>query len=166
MGVGRLAPQKDFPTLIRAFAAVRARRPARLVILGEGEDRPALEALAAELQIKDDVRLPGFDHNPFRFMSRAAVFALSSIYEGLPGALIQAMACGCRVISTDCPGGSREILPDGPIVPMRDAPALARGILALLDDVDRGPARATHATARFTEASTIDQYLQVLGVSP
>jgi len=169
MGVGRLAPQKDFSTLIRAFALVRRERPARLVILGEGEERAALEALARELGVADDVRLPGYDHNPFRFMARAQVFALSSIFEGLPGALIQAMACGCRVISTDCPGGSREILAGadptrGALVPMRDPAALGRGIAALLDDAARGPARVRHDVARFTEEASIDQYLDVLGV--
>jgi glycosyltransferase involved in cell wall biosynthesis len=168
LGVGRLAPQKDFSTLIRAFARVRRDRAARLVILGEGEERASLEALARELGVGDDVRLPGYDHNPFRYMARATVFALSSIFEGLPGALIQAMACGCRVISTDCPGGSREILDGGrhgPLVPMRDPEALAHGIATLLDEAARGPARRTHDVARFTEAAAIDQYLDVLGVA-
>ncbi len=168
MGVGRLAPQKDFATLLRAFATVRAARPARLVILGEGEERAALEALARELRIDADVRLPGYDHNPFRYMQRATVFALSSIFEGLPGALIQAMACGCRVISTDCPGGSREILEGGklgPLVPPRDPPALARGLLALLDDAARTPARPAHPVDRFTEHAAVDAYLDVLGVA-
>ena len=113
LGVGRLAPQKDFPTLLRAFAQVRAEREARLILLGEGPERRPLEQLARQLGVAADVRLPGTDHNPFRYMSRAAVFALSSIYEGLPGVLIQALACGCRVISTDGPGGAREVLDDG-----------------------------------------------------
>ena len=146
LGVGRLAPQKDFPTLIRAFAQVRAGREARLVILGEGPERRALEALTRQLGVAADVKLPGFDHNPFRYMSRASVFALSSIYEGLPGALIQAMACGCRVISTDGPGGAREVLENGengPLVPRRDPGALARGISALLDDARSGRRAST-----------------------
>lgn len=164
LGVGRLVPQKGFATLVRAFADLRARRPARLVILGEGAERGALEALARELGVGDDVRLPGFDHNPFRWMARAAAFALPSQFEGLPGALIQAMACGCRVISTDCPGGSREILADGalgPLVPVGDAAALARGISALLDEAARGP-RATYPIDRFTEQATVDEYLRLL----
>jgi glycosyltransferase involved in cell wall biosynthesis len=164
LGVGRLVPQKGFASLVRAFADVRARRPARLVILGEGAERGALEALARELGVGDDVHLPGFDHNPFRWMARAAVFVLSSQFEGLPGALIQAMACGCRVLSTDCPGGSREVLADGalgPLVPVGDAAALARGISALLDEAARGP-RATYPTDRFTEQATVDAYLRLL----
>lgn len=171
LGVGRLAPQKDFPTLLRAFARARAARPARLVILGEGEDRGALEALARDLGIAADVELPGFDPNPLRYMQHAAVFALSSIFEGLPGALIQAMACGCRVISTDCPGGSREILeggsprPAGALVPMRDPAGLGGAILDALADADRGPARVEHPLERFREEAAVDAYLDVLGVA-
>lgn len=167
LGVGRLVAQKDFATLVTAFAAVRAERPARLVILGEGKERAALEALAQRLGVQADVRFPGYDHNPFRYMSRSAVFALSSIFEGLPGALIQAMACGCRVISTDCPGGSREVLEDGasgPLVPVKDPMKLAQGIKTLLSDRDRGPSRVRHDVERFTERAAVDQYLDVLGV--
>jgi glycosyltransferase involved in cell wall biosynthesis len=165
LGVGRLAPQKDFPTLLRAFAAVRARTPARLVVLGEGAERAALERLARELGVAGDVRLPGFDHNPFRWMSRATVFALSSRFEGLPGALIQAMACGCRVLSTDCPGGSREILQGGalcPLVPVGDAAAIAAAIDRLLNDAARTGARAIYPLERFTERAAVDQYLSLL----
>ncbi|HLK91698.1 MAG TPA: glycosyltransferase [Polyangia bacterium] len=165
LGVGRLVPQKDFPTLLRAFARVRARRPARLVILGEGADRPALEALARELGVADDVKLPGYDHNPFRYFARAAVFALSSTYEGLPGALIQAMACGCRAISTDCPGGSREILQDGalgPLVPPGDPEALAAGIDRLLEEAQSAPARPRYPLDRFSETGAVDGYLEAL----
>jgi glycosyltransferase involved in cell wall biosynthesis len=168
LGVGRLAPQKDFATLLRAFALVRAERPARLVILGEGPERGALEDLARQLGIAADTKLPGYDHNPFRFMARASVFALSSRYEGLPGALIQAMACGCRVISTDCPGGSREILQDGglgPLVPPGDHAAMARGIAALLAEAHSGPARVQHPVERFSERDAVDAYLDLLGAA-
>ena len=166
LGVGRLAPQKDFPTLIRAFAQVRAGREARLVILGEGPERRALEELTRQLGVAADVKLPGYDHNPFRYMSRASVFALSSIYEGLPGALIQAMACGCRVISTDGPGGAREVLENGeigPLVPPGDPEALARGISALLDDARAGLPRVPHPVDRFSERAAVDAYLDLLG---
>lgn len=166
LGVGRLAPQKDYPTLIRAFAQVRAGREARLVILGEGPERRALEELTRQLGVAADVKLPGYDHNPFRYMSRASVFALSSLYEGLPGALIQAMACGCRVISTDGLGGAREVLENGsvgPLVPPRDPAALARGISALLDEARTGPARVRHSIERFSEKSVVDAYLEILG---
>jgi glycosyltransferase involved in cell wall biosynthesis len=138
------------------------------VILGEGPERRRLEQLARQLDVAGDVRLPGYDHNPFRYMSRASVFALSSIYEGLPGALIQAMACGCRVVSTDCPGGAREVLEDGasgPLVPPGDPSALARGISALLDQARIGPPRVAHRLDRFSEAAAVEAYLQVLGAN-
>ena len=162
-----MAPEKDYPTLLRAFAKVRAQRPARLLILGEGKERPALQALTQELAIGADVRMPGFEQNPLRYMRRATVFALSSIWEGLPGALIQGMACGARVISTDCPGGSREVLQDGalgPLVPPGDVDAFARGIVGLLADADKGPARLQYPLERFSERATVDDYLRVLGV--
>ncbi|HVV50695.1 MAG TPA: glycosyltransferase [Polyangia bacterium] len=165
LGVGRLAPQKDFPTLLKAFARVRAAREARLVILGEGPDRAALEALARELGVAADVKLPGYDHNPFRYFARATVFALSSIYEGLPGALIQAMACGCRVLSTDCPGGSREILQDGalgPLCPPADPEALAAALTRLLDDARRAPERPRYPLEPFSEAGAVSAYLETL----
>jgi glycosyltransferase involved in cell wall biosynthesis len=168
LGVGRLAPQKDFATLIRAFAQLRAGRQARLVILGEGPERRPLEELTRRLGVAADVKLPGYDHNPFRYMSRASVFALSSIYEGLPGALIQAMACGCRVIGTDGPGGAREVLQDGtvgPLVPPGEPAALASGISTLLDQARTGPPRVQHRVDRFSEEAAVDAYLDVLGAS-
>ncbi len=153
LGVGRLHPQKDFPTLIRAFAHVRAQRPVRLVILGAGDaGRDAyvsdLRSLPAKLGVDDDVRFEGFVANPFAFMARASVFALSSVHEGLPGALIQALACGCPVVSTDCVSGPREILDDGeygPLVPVGDDAAMAAALQQVLDNPlppDRLRARA------------------------
>lgn len=168
LGVGRLAPEKDFVTLIRAFAKVRARRPANLLILGEGSERARLEALTRELGVDAAVRLAGYDPNPFRYMRRSAVFVLASIYEGLPGALIQAMACGCRVVSTDSPGGSRETLETaasssaGLLVPMRDPSRLAEAVFTLLEDADKGSPRVTHAVERFGEHASIEAYLDVL----
>ena len=136
LGVGRLTKAKDFPTLIRAFELVRRERPARLMILGEGEERPQLEALIKELGMQEDVALPGFVDNPYAHMARAAVFVLSSAWEGLPNVLIQAMACGCPVVSTDCPSGPAEILENGkygPLVPVGDADKLAEAIRIVFD---------------------------------
>ena len=166
LGVGRLTKQKDFGTLCRAIAIVRRRRPARLVILGEGEDRPVLQALVAELGIQDSVALPGFVANPFAYMSKASVFVLSSAWEGLPGALIQAMACGSPVVATDCESGPREILQDGRygrIVPVGDAEAMAEAIEAALGDAARP---SSDAWRPYTQAAAVDQYLGVLGVAP
>jgi len=113
LSVGRLTEQKDFPTLLRAFAILRRERPARLLVLGEGRCRPQLEALCRELRIEDDVSFPGVVRNPQAFMARSAVFVLSSAWEGFVNVLLEALACGCAVVSTDCTGGSAEILAGG-----------------------------------------------------
>ncbi len=143
LSAGRSSDQKDFVTLLRAFADVRRQRPCRLLILGQQAGRSRqrrsrrLLELADELGIRDDVRLHGFVLNPFPYMAHAAVFVLSSRYEGLPGVLIQAMACGTPVVSTACPTGPREILEDGrhgPLVPVGDATALGKAILETLAD--------------------------------
>jgi glycosyltransferase involved in cell wall biosynthesis len=113
INVGRLIEQKDQQTLIRAFAKVRSYRPCRLVILGEGDKRATLAALAQQLGVESDVLMPGFVANPYSWMKRSAVFVLSSKFEGLPTVLIEAMECGIPVISADCPSGPAEILEDG-----------------------------------------------------
>jgi glycosyltransferase involved in cell wall biosynthesis len=171
LGVGKFKIQKDFPTLLRAFARVRAVRPARLLILGEGRKRAELENLARELGVANDVALPGFVPNPFPYMTRASLFVLSSAWEGLPGALVEALACGCPVVSTDCPSGPAEILAGGlygPLVPVGNDTALAEAILSALDvppDRDRLRARA----ALFSVDRATDRYLEVLlggGITP
>ena len=136
LGVGRLTAQKDFGTLLRAFADVRRLRDVRLLILGEGEQRDQLMTLASELNIQSDIQMPGFVRNTRPYMERCKVFVLSSEYEGLPTVLIEALASGCPVVSTDCPGGSREILANGKygeLVPVGDEQAMARAICRILD---------------------------------
>ncbi|MCS6924915.1 MAG: glycosyltransferase [Candidatus Binatia bacterium] len=164
LGVGRLEAQKDFPTLLRAFARVRAARPLRLLILGEGRKRRELETLAKTLGVAADVALPGFVDNPYAYMARAAVFVLSSAWEGLSNVLIEALACGCPVVSTDCPSGSAEVLAHGrygPLVPVGDDAALARAIVAVLDTPpDRDTLRARAAC--FSVERAVEQYLEVL----
>lgn len=135
LGVGRLVDQKGFDLLIDAFAHVRARCAARLVILGEGPERRALTARAEALGIAEDVALPGFDPDPLRFMSRAGVVASTSRYEGLPAVLIQALACDARVVATDCPGGSAEVLghgAHGTLVTAPDAATFGDALLTAL----------------------------------
>jgi glycosyltransferase involved in cell wall biosynthesis len=164
MGMGRLDPQKDFPTLLRAFARVRTDRPLRLLVLGAGPERARLQTLARELRVVDDVVLPGFVGNPFPYLARAAVFVLSSRYEGLPNALLQAMALGTPVVSTDCPGGPRDILQDGrygALVPTGDAAALARVLAATLGS-PRRPDAAAYVRERFGAAEACARYLHVL----
>lgn len=164
LGVGRLEPEKDYPTLMRAVAEVRRQRPLRLVILGEGGERKALEALAGELGIAEHVKLPGFVDNPFRYMARASLFVLSSVREGLPGALIQAMACGTPVVATDCPSGPAEILEGGrygELVPMRDAGAMAAAIGKALDaEVDA--AKLIERAGVYSFDESIDAYEALL----
>lgn len=127
--------QKDYPTLIKAFADLMARRPCRLIILGEGKKRKDLEDLVEGLRLADQVSLPGWVDNPFAFMSHASLFVLSSLHEGLPGVLVQALACGCPCVSTDCPAGPSEILRGGefgPLVPVGDDVALADAMYRVL----------------------------------
>ncbi len=166
LNVGRLARQKDQATLLRAFARLRAQRPARLMILGEGEERTALEALARELGVVDDVALPGFVANPMPYMRQAAVFALSSRYEGLPTVLIEALYCGCPVVSTDCVSGPREILADGrhgELVPVGDEVALAGAMARTLDHPpDRAQLVCSVQGRGFTVGEAAQRYLQAL----
>lgn len=163
LGVGRLTRQKDFATLIRSFAEVRRRRSVRLIILGEGEERPALQALVDQLDMSEDVALPGFRDNAFSYMAASRVFVLSSAWEGLPTVLIEALAAGNRVVATDCPSGPREILQNGRLgllVPVGDVAALSGAILSSLDC----PREAVPADALtpFTCDAAVDQYLRLI----
>jgi glycosyltransferase involved in cell wall biosynthesis len=169
LGAGRLDPQKDFATLIRAFARLRARHLARLVILGathpaKPQYADELRGLAADLGVADEVSLAGFQDNPFAYMSRAAVFVLSSTYEGLGNVLIEALACGTPVVSTDCPSGPAEILDHGrfgPLVPVGDDAALAEAILSTLEAAP-DPGRLRERAAMFSIERAVDRYLDVL----
>lgn len=131
LAVGRLAEQKGFDVLIRAFARSREAIPSRLVIFGEGPMRSQLQSLVDSLGVREYVSLPGFTDNPFSHMAACDLFVLSSRWEGLPNVLIQALACGARVVATDCPSGPKEVLDDGAIgqlVPVGDAELLANAI--------------------------------------
>ena len=164
LGVGRLVIQKDFPNLIRAFAIVRQQRPARLVILGEGEERPKLEALIRELGLTADVSLPGFAANPYSYMANATVFALSSIYEGFGNVVAEAMATGTSIVSTDCESGPAEILANGQygkLVPVENPAALADAIVATLDHPS-DPAVLRQRAQEFSIDRVTDQYIDVL----
>ena len=164
LGAGRLAPAKDFATLLRAFARDRARRPVRLVILGEGNNRRDIEQQMKELGIEWDVELHGFVDNPFDWMSRASLFVLSSAWEGSPGGLVEDMACGCPVVSTNCPSGPEEILAGGRygrLVPVGDDAALADAIIETLDT--RIDSEVLRARAReFDVDRAVQRYLYLL----
>ncbi|WP_269456957.1 glycosyltransferase [Sulfurifustis variabilis] len=165
LGVGRLVPEKDFANLLHAFAKVRATRHCRLVILGEGPERPKLLALSAKLGLADDAQLPGFVDNPYAYMARASVFVLSSTREGLPNALTEALAVGVPVVSTDCPNGPYEILEagrHGPLVPVGDSEALAAAMTATLEHPTERAARQA-AAQRYTVERSASVYLEAMG---
>jgi len=165
LGVGRLAEEKDFTMLIKAFDLVRRKIPARLIILGEGTERSTLERLIDSSGLQGVVDLSGFHLNPFAFMKKASVFVLSSKWEGLPGVLIQALACGCPVVSTDCYSGPSEILNGGQygqLVPVGDVEAMASAIVAVLEgDVRKPPASWLE---QYKIESVIPQYKAVFGI--
>ena len=163
VAVGVLRRQKDFGTLVEAFAQLRQRREARLLILGEGPERAGLEATVARCGLESDVQLPGFVANPYAYLARAAAFAMSSRWEGLPGVLIEALFCGVPTISTDCPGGSREILDHGRygrLVPVGDRNALAAALEAAL--VGHVPVPPRESWRRFEVDSVVDRYAEIL----
>lgn len=163
LGVGRLTVQKDFPSLIRAFAKVRAQQLCRLVILGEGELRGELEGLVTSLHLSADVTLPGFTDNPFPWMRQSSLFVMSSAWEGFGNVLAEAMACGAPVVSTDCPSGPAEILENGRwgrLVPVGDVEALADAMRATLAETTH-PDVATRARD-FGVDQAVAGYLGVL----
>jgi len=146
--VGRLAPEKDLETLVAAFDALHAERPGtRLIVAGTGPERDRIGALVEARGLSDVVRFPGYV-DPAPYMARASVFALSSTYEGLPTVLVEALAVGCPVVSTDCPSGPREILADGEfgrLVPVGDSAAFASALADALEgnvDAERFRGRA------------------------
>jgi glycosyltransferase involved in cell wall biosynthesis len=163
LAVGRLRQQKGFTMLLRAFAEVRQCRPARLLILGEGPDREELQSLVMRLGLAQHVQLPGFVANPYPYMARAAVFVLSSDWEGLPAVLIEALYCGTAVVSTDCPSGPREILAGGrhgALVPVGNSSAMAAAIRAALDG--KTPRACPESWAQFELGAVINQYAELL----
>jgi glycosyltransferase involved in cell wall biosynthesis len=168
IGMGRLTPQKDFETLIRAFARVKSELPARLILLGDGVERGKLEGLCQHIGIGNDVDFVGFSSNPYAFLSRATLFVLSSRWEGLPGALIEALACGVKVVSTDCPSGPREILGNGvygQLVPVGDDSAMSEAMLNALTGKYIAAAPAERI-GLFEAESNIDRYLELLVGTP
>lgn len=150
VAVGRLSEQKHFSLLIEAFRSVRDALPCRLLILGEGEQRAELEELVRQLNLNEDVVLMGWCDNPFRIMGAADIFVLSSLYEGFPNVLLEAMAVGLPVISTACPSGPAELLEEGEfgiLVPPDNVHALALEMRKMAED----EAFRAHMAARAQE---------------
>ena len=166
MGIGGLRQQKDFATLLHAFALLRRDRAARLMILGEGRQRHRLEALAQRLGIADDVLLPGFASPLYDWLGHAALFVLSSRWEGSPNALIEALALGRPVVATNCPGGAADILQHGrlaPLVPVGDAAAMAQAMAKILRQPGEA-ARRKQAVALFNVRRSAAAYAKALGL--
>lgn len=151
VAIGRLVPQKDYPTLLHAFALLRATRPARLVILGDGPQRAALQALAARLGIGGDVTFAGFQGDPHAALCHADLFVLLSRFEGFPNVVGEALAAGCRIVATDAPGGTGDILDGGrfgTLVPAGQPQAAATAMARALDSPPT-PARQRARAAEF-----------------
>lgn len=166
LAAGGLRQQKDFQTLLRAFAQVRERQRARLVILGEGRQRGRLEALSRRLGVGADVDLPGWTANPHAYMARASLFVLSSRWEGSPNVLVEALSLGVPVVATDCVSGPREILgEDGPgvLVPVADPQALARAMRLVLAQPPVAAALRRLAEP-YTLARSARAYIEALGL--
>jgi glycosyltransferase involved in cell wall biosynthesis len=170
LAVGRLSPEKDVDTLIRAFAEVSRERPSRLIILGSAVNEKYaghLRKTAADLGVADSIDFVGYSRNPYAFMSRAPVFALSSLYEGCPNVLAEALYCGARIVATDCPGGVREVLQDGlmgRLVPVRSPAAMAQALKAALDD--RLPVSRFKCPEGFSSGVSVASFLAVLSGVP
>jgi glycosyltransferase involved in cell wall biosynthesis len=163
VSIGRLTSQKAFDVLIQAFSHVRRHRLARLLILGEGEQRQGLQALVRELGLEQDVSLCGFVPNPYPYMARAALFVLASRWEGLPTVLIEALYFGTPMVATDCPGGTREVLQDGQygqLVPVDSPLALAEAIEASLDC--QRPQPSPQLWQPFASDCVVERYLSLL----
>ena len=173
VSVGRLTRQKGYPHLLEAIAMIRRERPVRLVVFGEGEDRPALERLRDRLGLRDAVDFAGFEPNPFAQMARADAFALPSLWEGFPFALVEALRSGAAVVSSDCPYGPGEIVEEGLsglLVPPADARALADALRRILDEpglADRLRQSARERADMFAPDAVVRRYEDLLrGESP
>lgn len=166
LAVGRLTLQKDFTTLLRAFADLRTQRQCRLIILGDGRQRDNLIKLSQDLGIGEALALPGFTPNPYAFMKRADLFVLSSRWEGSPNVLTEAMAVGTPVVSTDCPSGPRELLDHGriaPLVPVGDWRALSKAMSQILDDPPDA-ALLRESVTEYNAHQSAARYLEIMGV--
>jgi glycosyltransferase involved in cell wall biosynthesis len=163
ISAGRLETVKDYPTLIRAFKLLRERQDVRLLILGEGAERENLEKLIESLELQDNVWLAGFVSNPFAYMKKASLFVLSSIFEGFGNVIVEAMACGVPVVSTNCPSGPSEILENGKwgeLVPVGDPAALAEAMAKSLNSKEKPDVRKR--AMDFTVDKAVEEHLNIL----
>jgi len=167
LSVGSLTPQKNYSLLIKAFKIVREKINCKLIILGEGPERSKLDELCRNLEIDSkSICLPGFIANPFPYMKACDLYVLSSLWEGLPNVLIQALACECRIVSTDCDAGPREILEDGKwgrLTKVNDINELADAMIEQLNKKNQNYSNSRKGRLnRFKVADVTDQYLEAL----
>lgn len=166
VAAGRLAPWKGFDNLIEALCLGPAAAGARLLLLGDGPLRNALQAKVDALGLQDSVRLLGYVENPLKYFARARVFVLSSLVEGMPNVLVEAMMCGCTPVAADCPTGPRELLDGGRIgylVAPQSPSALAAGIMGALQK-PAGTADLLRAVMPFEETAVIARHFELLGL--
>lgn len=165
LAVGRLTVEKDYPTLIKAFSILSEKNNFRLIILGEGKKRSELESLIKKLELQEKIDLPGFTRNPFVYMRNCDIFVLSSATEGFPNTLIEAMACGTPVVSTDCPSGPREILDNGKfgkLVKVGDEKSLAEAILETIKNPLSSEELINRVREKFSLKEAIKKYLDII----
>ena len=146
--------------LIRAFVEVRSQLDVRLILLGDGPQREKICELINSLKIEEAVSMPGWVDNPYSFMASVDLFVMSSSWEGCPNVLLEALACGCSVVSTDCPSGPSEILEHGRwgrLVPVNDQTALAEAIIATLEN-DRNQDALRQRAAQFSPENMIEKF--------
>lgn len=166
LAVGTLKPQKDFGLLLRAFDKLRLQVPSHLTILGEGGERPALEAMIKQLGLEGIVSLPGSVVDTSPFYASADLFVLSSSFEGFGNVIVEALSHGVSVVSTDCHSGPREILCDGQygvLVPVGNADALAEGMAEALER-PMNPDALRERSADFLPGKIADEYLRAMGL--
>lgn len=167
LSVGRMTRQKDHATLIRGFAKARERKTMRLLIIGDGPERQALQDLAISLGVQGDIDMPGFKANPLPYMAHADVFALTSRWEGFGNVLVEAMAADCPIICSDCPGGPREVVDDGrfgTLIPVGNAEAVAESLLNVLNN-DRKRKSTKDRASLFSVSRAATAYLEEVGLT-
>ena len=165
LSVGRLSEQKGYEYLLRAMARLPEQYPARLIILGEGDLRPRLEKLVEELGLSGRVDLPGFSDNPYAFMAHSRLYVMSSLFEGAPSVLVEALFCDLPIVSTDCPNGPAELLAGGKhgrLIPLKDVDALTGAIVAALSEVPRSHPEESWRPHEMD--IVLDQYIDALSL--